>query len=225
MSNLITRTVQGLTIRSGENAPDSIGTLDGYAAVFNQWTKLWEGRTVVFEERIAPGAFKDSLARGDDVRALFNHDTGSLLGRRSANTLELAEDEKGLRVSIHLPDTQVGRDTLASVKRGDLTGMSFGFYIRKQSEAREQSTEQGKKDTIRTTIETADLFEVSPVTFPAYPQTELAARSLTPEQIKALEEADKPQNKGISARTQWLIARWKNATSEVGKSDNMQVGS
>ncbi len=225
MSNLITRTVHGLTIRSGDNKPDSIGTLDGYAAVFNQWTKLYEGRSVVFEERIAPGAFRDSLNRGDDIRALFNHDSGSLLGRRSANTLELAEDEKGLRVAIHLPDTQVGRDTLASVKRGDLTGMSFGFYIRKQSETREQATEQGKKDTIRTTIEVADLFEVSAVTFPAYPQTELAARSLTPEQIKAFEEADKPENKGISARTRWLIARWQMATGEVGKSGNMQVGS
>jgi hypothetical protein len=63
------------------------------------------------------------------------------------------------------------------------------------------------------------------VTFPAYPQTELAARSLTPEQIKAFEEADKPQNTGISARTRWLIARWEMATGKVEKSENMQVGS
>jgi HK97 family phage prohead protease len=199
----------GLTVRAGDAAPNSIGTLDGYAAVFNQETKLFEGRNVVFYERIAPSAFKESLARNDDIRALFNHDSGNLLGRRSSNTLELSEDDKGLRVAIHLPDTQVGRDTLASVKRGDLTGMSFGFYIRKQSEQREEAANGGKA-IIRTTIEAADLIEVSPVTFPAYPQTELAARSLTPDQLAAMEALDKPAAKpDISARTAWLINSWK----------------
>jgi HK97 family phage prohead protease len=199
----------GLTVRAGDAAPNSIGTLDGYAAVFDQWTKLFEGRNIIFNERIAPGAFRDSLARNDDIRALFNHDSASLLGRRSSGTLELGEDAKGLRVAIHLPDTQVGRDTLASVKRGDLTGMSFGFYIRKQSEQREEAANGGKA-IIRTTIEAADLIEVSPVTFPAYPQTELAARSLTPDQLAAMEALDKPAAKpGISARTAWLINSWK----------------
>jgi uncharacterized protein len=202
--------VHGLTVREGNAAPNSIGTLDGYAAVFNQWTKLWEGRSVVMEEQIAPAAFRDSLARNDDVRALFNHDSANLLGRRSAGTLELTEDSKGLRVAIHLPDTQVGRDTLASVKRGDLTGMSFGFYIRKQAEQREEAKDGGKTK-IRTTIEAADLIEVSPVTFPAYPQTELAARSLTAEQVAEFEKLDAPTAKPMSARTKALIRGWQIA--------------
>jgi phage head maturation protease len=87
--------------------------------------------------------------------------------------------------------------------------MSFGFYIRKQSEQREEP-QAGGKAIIRTTIEAADLIEVSPVTFPAYPQTELAARSLTPDQLAAMEALDKPAAKpGISARTAWLINSWK----------------
>ena len=217
MNKQLTRAfAHGLTVRTGDAAPNSIGTLDGYAAVFDQWTKLFEGRNIVFNERIAPGAFKDSLARNDDIRALFNHESGNLLGRRSSGTLELGEDAKGLRVAIHLPDTQVGRDTLASVKRGDLTGMSFGFYIRKQSEQREEAPAGGKA-VIRTTIEAADLIEVSPVTFPAYPQTELAARSLTPEQIAELEALDKPAAKpGISARTAWVLNSWKLAGGNPG---------
>lgn len=141
---------------------EAVPVIAGYAAVFNESTDLgW------FTESIAPGAFTESLARGDDVRALFNHDPNLILGRTTARTLELREDEKGLFSRIHPPDTQLARDLVTSIERGDISQMSFGFYV----EAEEAQIEQGKPTHF--TITKASLFDVSPVTFPAYPTTEV----------------------------------------------------
>lgn len=140
-------------------------TLTGYAAVFNSNTDIGG----YFFEQIAPGAFSKSLAN-DDVRALFDHDSGRLLGRKSAGTLRLEEDDKGLRVEIDLPDTSDGRDVAQLVERGDLDGMSFGFIVR-HDEWDETA------DPPRRTIHAVELREVSAVTFPAYPDTSLALRS------------------------------------------------
>ncbi|MCH8224401.1 MAG: HK97 family phage prohead protease, partial [Chloroflexi bacterium] len=78
-----------------------------------------------FQERVLRGAFAKSLARGDDIRALIDHDAGRIIGRRSANTLTIEEDAHGLRVEIIPPQTEEGRSILESIKRGDLTGMSI----------------------------------------------------------------------------------------------------
>lgn len=140
-------------------------TLSGYAAVFGSTADIGG----YFREVIAPGAFADTL-RNHDVRALFDHDSGRLLGRKSAGTLRLEEDAKGLRVEIDLPDTSDGRDVAQLVERGDLDGMSFGFIVRK-----EQWDETVEPPT--RTILAVDLREVSAVTFPAYADTSLALRS------------------------------------------------
>jgi len=79
-----------------------------------------------FVEIIKPGAFTKTLDESD-VRALLNHNSDQVLGRMSAGTLKLWEDDRGLRAEIHPPDTSAGRDAVALIKRGDLTGMSFGF--------------------------------------------------------------------------------------------------
>jgi uncharacterized protein len=140
-------------------------TLSGHAAVFNQRADLgW------FREEIAPGAFADSIAN-DDIRALWNHNSNFVLGRNKAKTLELSEDATGLAVKIYPPDTQPGRDALVSIERGDVSQMSFGFDVIEQ-----KWTVLDDKTELRTILK-AKIYEVSPVTFPAYTGTDISARS------------------------------------------------
>lgn len=162
---MMTHETRSLMERPELRAEGGKRTLAGYAAVFGSTADIGG----YFREVIAPGAFADTLLR-DDVRALFDHDSGRLLGRKSAGTLRLAEDAKGLRVEIDLPDTSDGRDVAQLVERGDLDGMSFGFMVRK-----EQWDETVDPPT--RTILAVDLREVSAVTFPAYADTSLALRS------------------------------------------------
>lgn len=153
-----------LRVAGDEKAP----TLEGHVAVFNQLSDDLGG----FREKIAPGAFAETI-KTHDIRALWNHENDLVLGRLAAGTLELSEDDTGLAFKNTPPDTTWFRDRLVSLKRGDVTGCSFGFY----TEADEWATEaDGSK--IRT-LTKCTLVEVSPgVTFPAYPQTDIAMRSM-----------------------------------------------
>ena len=139
--------------------------IEGYFAVFDQETELWPG----YYERIGRQAFDNSL-KDNDIRCLFNHDTGFVLGRTGSGTLELRADAHGLwgRVKLNPADRQA-LDVYARVERGDISGCSFGFTpVRESSEDR--------ADGIHYTVEEADTCEVSVCTFPAYPQTEIQAR-------------------------------------------------
>lgn len=142
-------------------------TITGYAAVFGSDADI----AGYFIERIAPGAFAQAIARPDDVRALWNHSDNYVLGRTSAGTLKLEEDNRGLKVEITPPDTQWARDLVTSIERGDVTQMSFCFRAR-----REEWDETGEIP-IRTLLE-VELLDVSPVTYPAYEDTEVGVRSL-----------------------------------------------
>jgi HK97 family phage prohead protease len=149
---------------AGTGAP----VLFGHIAVFNKLSEDLGG----FREKILPGAFAESL-KTQDVRALWNHDNDLVLGRMSAGTLELKEDDTGLAFKNTPPDTTWFRDRLVSLKRKDVTGASFGFY----TDADEWTTEAG--GTRVRILEKVTLLEVSPgVTFPAYPQTDVALRRL-----------------------------------------------
>lgn len=140
--------------------------ISGYAAVFNQWSEDLGG----FIEKIAPGAFSRSIKTGADVRALFNHDPNLVLGRTRSKTLELVEDCVGLLFKNALPQTSAARSVYASIKRGDVTECSFGFSVRKDS--------WNSAGTERTLLD-VELFDVGPVTFPAYSQTSVQARSIS----------------------------------------------
>lgn len=140
-------------------------TAAGYAALFGVDADIGG----MFIERIAPGAFADALQ--SDVRALIDHDSGRVIGRTKSGTLRLSEDETGLAVEIDLPDTTDGRDIAEQMRRGDITGMSFGFRVTK-----EQWDDTG--DIPARTILGVELYEVSIVAFPAYEDTEIALRSL-----------------------------------------------
>ena len=145
---------------------DDGSTLVGHAAVFNTVIDLG-----YFREQILPGAFKKTLADNADVRALFNHDPNIILGRTKSGTLKLREDDTGLLSEISMPDTTHGHDLMASVKRGDIDQMSFAFQA-----VQEKWDETDENNPIRTITE-ARLFDVSPVTYPAYPTTDVSARS------------------------------------------------
>jgi HK97 family phage prohead protease len=143
--------------------------ISGYAAVFSQLSQPIFGQ---FREKIAPGAFRRYLESGGEVVAYWDHDTGKPLGRRSKGTLRVSEDTHGLRAEIDPPlDTTWGRDAVASLRRGDVIGMSFGFRTNKDD------WEETDDLPVRTLLD-ADVFDVSPTADPAYPQTEVALRSL-----------------------------------------------
>lgn len=130
---------------------------------------LWDE----FTEQFAPNAFSHSLASGCDVRALFEHDYMNLLGRTTSGSLQLTEDTTGLRFELTPPDTQLGRDVLALVERGDIDGMSFGFRAIKDQ------WDISQEPYIRTVLE-AELREITITSLPAYPDSgvEIAKRSL-----------------------------------------------
>ena len=142
--------------------------IEGYAAVFNQPTKLWRG----LYEQVAPGAFSKSIQE-DDVRALINHDPNLLLGRTKAGTVTLSEYEHGLKYRISSPDTSYANDLKISLKRGDISQSSFGFNIVESGETR-----NAKTGDVTVTLKEVRLFDVSPVTFPAYPGTEAHVRMI-----------------------------------------------
>ena len=144
-------------------------TLTGYSAVFNSLSEDLGG----FREKIQPGAFKNAIAKSD-CRALFNHDANFVLGRSTAKTLRLKEDKTGLLMECDLPDTQFARDLMVSINRGDITQQSFGFTVK--TDIWEENRD--KQEVTRTLTEIEELFDVSPVTFPAYPDTTVAKRSL-----------------------------------------------
>ena len=143
--------------------------IEGHAAVFDSWSETLGG-IFPFREIVRKGAFNESIGR-DDIRALFNHDPNYVLGRNRAGTLELVEDEIGLRVRISPPDTSWAKDLQTSIRRGDITQMSIGFVV----EEDDWSTENGV-DTRE--LRKVKLFDVSPVTYPAYTSTDVGVRAM-----------------------------------------------
>ncbi|MGM0582975.1 MAG: HK97 family phage prohead protease, partial [Bacteroidota bacterium] len=138
----------------------------GYAALFNSPAEETNG----FIEKIAPGAFANAIKRSD-TRALINHNAEKILGRKKAGTLTLREDEKGLFYEVDPPDTTYANDLMESMKRGDIDQSSFGFVV-----AAEEWNESGDVP-VRTIVEVDELFDVSPVTFPWYENTESGLKS------------------------------------------------
>ncbi|PDS97528.1 HK97 family phage prohead protease [Rhizobium sp. S9] len=146
-------------------AEDDKRTLVGYAAVFERLAMIGG----YFQEKIAPGAFATAIK--GDIRALVDHDPGRVIGRTKSGTLRLAEDGTGLKVEIDVPNTTDGNDIWELVERGDISGMSFGFRVTKE-------TWDETGDVPVRTIQALELMEVSAVAFPAYEDTTIGVRSL-----------------------------------------------
>ncbi|WP_118984378.1 HK97 family phage prohead protease [Photorhabdus sp. CRCIA-P01] len=174
MSDRETRCYSGeVRAEQHENQPMRIV---GYGSVFNSRSEpLWG-----FREIIKPGAFDDVL--NDDVRGLFNHDPNFILGRSSSRTLSLSVDERGLQYNIVAPDTQTIRDlVLTPMLRGDINQSSFAFRVARDGE---EWYEDDEGIIIREINKFSRLFDVSPVTYPAYQEADSGVRSM-----KAWQEA------------------------------------
>lgn len=154
--------VKELRVERQEGKAVRIG---GYAAVFGSESVDLGG----FTERIAQGAFSGSLSR--DVVALVNHNPDKPLARTTSGTLKLAEDERGLAFEAQLADTTHARDVVADIEAGNIKGMSFGFRTLRDAWAK-----VGPAKWLRTLLD-VELFDVSPVTYPAYPSTEVGLRA------------------------------------------------
>tara|TARA_Y100000310_G_scaffold201380_1_gene201457 strand:- start:3 stop:728 length:726 start_codon:yes stop_codon:yes gene_type:complete len=162
-----TRAVRGLKLSmENRDAEGDLPTITGYAAVYGK-----PSVPLPFREVIRAGAFDRNLEDGQDVRALIDHDPGRIIGRSKPGTLKMTSDDHGLKVAIDPPNTAEGRGVVESIRRGDLDGMSFGF----RTVTDEWRMEDGEE--VRDLID-VDLFDVSVVAFPAYPDTSVGARSL-----------------------------------------------
>ena len=140
----------------------------GHAAIFNSLSvELWG-----FREEVAPGAFADTI-KEDDIRALFNHDPNLILGRNTSGTLALTEDDKGLFYEIDPPDTQTARDLVLSIERGDISQNSFAFNVLPDG----AKWREDANGTLIRTIVRAKLYDISPVTYPAYLDTDISLRT------------------------------------------------
>lgn len=144
---------------------DDENVIEGYAAVFNKDSEDFGG----WHERIAPGAFSDVLK--DNAVALFNHDMNYVLGRNGVN-VTLAEDENGLKYTVKLPDTSFARDLRNLIKDGIIHQSSFAFTVLEQ-----EWRHNDKTPSVRTIKKIKRLYDVSPVTTPAYPDASVGARS------------------------------------------------
>lgn len=147
--------------------------IEGYFAIFNSNYEMFADAS----ESIAPGAFTNAL--NDDIRALINHDSTLVLGRNTAGTLQLREDNKGLWGSILInPNDSDAINLYARVQRGDVSQCSFGFEIL------EEETEFRDDGSVHWTIKAVKLYEVSVCTFPAYEATSVDARMKDFEALK-----------------------------------------
>jgi len=156
--------------------------MSGYAAKYNKKSVDFGGWT----ESIAAGAFDDCV-KDADVRALKNHDPNLLLGRTTSGTLRLDANKRGLKWDADVPDTTTGRDTVEEIRRKDITGCSFAFTV-----DQDEWANYPDGTSHRTIVKVRELYDVGPVTYPAYPDTTVAARSFNAwkQQQDATEEDD-----------------------------------
>lgn len=192
-------------LRVVDGAEGQLPKIVGYAAVFNSLSEDLGG----FREMILPGAFAGALAPDREVLALVAHDTSQILGRRSAGTLNLREDNKGLYVEISPPNNTLGKDTVESVRRKDFTGMSFRFAPDvKDDWSRESSG--FRKRTIRSF---GTLREVTVTGIPAYPESTAELR----EKLAAMDREETGTPRLNLARRRLRLLR-----AEIGESRDMQ---
>ena len=163
----------------------------GYASVFNSLSENLGG----FREVIHRNAFDNILDKGTDTRALFNHDPNLILGRTTAGTLSLSVDDKGLEYRFTAPNTTYANDLLESLSRGDVSQSSFGFIVEDDTWGQD---EEG--NTIRTIKKVSRLLDVSPVSFPAYPDATAAQKRFLEHRTELEKKENEKQAKDLIKR-------------------------
>jgi HK97 family phage prohead protease len=174
-------TVDDLEIREEEGTEGRATTIVGHPILYGVWSEDLGG----FRERILPGAASKTILESD-IRVLFNHDPNYVLGRTKSGTAELTEQAKGIKMRATPPDTQTIRDlVIEPMRRGDITQMSFAFRVagpswnnRDGGKPPAGTGEIWNADYTEREILQLQMFDASVVTFPAYAQTDVAARML-----------------------------------------------
>jgi HK97 family phage prohead protease len=146
-----------------DSTEDGKDLVVGHASVYDSRSNNLGG----FYEFIERGAFTDELITNSDVRALINHDPNLILARNTSGTLNLTADERGLKYEFEMPETSYGKDLAISMKRGDITQSSFAFTV-----AEDDWSTDDEGNNIRTIKKIDRLYDVSPVTYPAYNMAE-----------------------------------------------------
>jgi HK97 family phage prohead protease len=141
----------------------------GHAAVFNSRSQDLGG----FFEIIAPGAFDACLASAPDIVGMWNHDDTQIpLGRTSSGTMKVSVDSIGVQYDIDPPNTTIARDLMVSLRRKDVNASSFGFFCLQDEWSIDPET-----DSLLRTVQKADIFDCSPVIFPAFLAAESSLRA------------------------------------------------
>lgn len=201
------RFLQAEVRATGDASPKIVG----HAAKFNTLSQDLGG----FFERIAPGAFDDCLRENPDIVGLFNHSFDYVLGRTSSGTMAVSVDAEGLLYSIEPPDTQLARDLMTSMRRGDIRGSSFGFYCLEDTWDLDPTT-----DSIIRTIVKASVFDCSVVTDPAYLTSDASVRSQLPEGNEALRALAAEKR---AALTQRAIAEDPTSSDDLRRADLLRM--
>lgn len=176
----------------------------GYAAKYNVESENLGTDEYQFRETIMPGAFDDVLA--DDVRALFNHDPSLILARskNGEGTLRISTDNVGLFYEFEAPDTQAGRDLVENIRLGNVDQSSFSFTVSKDGQTWERKQDgDGPRISKRTIKKVSRLFDVSPVTYPAYPDATVALRSLAESRDQDGSGNEQPSQEELSEVSDW----------------------
>ena len=187
-----------MTVTAFEMRTASSGkrTVTGYAVLFNELSVPLPSKYGTFREKVAPGAFRGVV--NSDVRALWNHEPSFVMGRTANGTLRLREDSRGLLFEIDPPDNPLIASFMANIERGDVNQMSFAFSVDRDGQVWDRSS----TPHVRTITKVSQLSDVSPVTYPAYPNTGAALREFL---------GDDPwQNDPPATRTQAELQKYMN---------------
>ena len=182
------RYIPAMSLEIRDDASPDVMAIKGYVVKFNERSSLLYDE---WYERVAKGAFSKSLEE-NTIKALWNHNSDIVLGSTKSRTLKLEEDDGrdrnldiGLRFDLELPNSSQAKDIYESIKRGDVDGVSFGFYIRDNGDRWEYLKDE---DVYERTLLDIDLIEISPTPFPAYPTSEVGKRSLEEHNLKTREQ-------------------------------------
>lgn len=168
------RSVSGLVEARVSDSNPSQWQISGYGLVYNSWSEDLGG----FKEMIAPGAADEVLAANPDIRGLINHNPDLLLGRTTAGTMRVSGDQHGVAYLIDAPDVSYANDLRVSLERGDITQSSFAFRV---AQGGATWVEDPESDLLlRTITKFSGLYDMSPVTYPAYPATYSGIASFAP---------------------------------------------
>ena len=157
-------------------------TIRGYGIVFNKESVDLRANGRVFREVIRPEAVRG--VNLDNILSMHNHRSERLLGTTASGTMRTGVDTVGVWYEVDLPNAPTGQDVFESVRRGDTPGSSFQFDIR--SDGDKWSMKEGK--AFREVVQFNGVYEMGPVSEPAYPDTSISARSM-----EALEALDNPE--------------------------------